>query len=119
MFKMILDLIWLVVAGVELAVGYMLGGVIMMITIVGIPFGIQAFKLAGFTRPHPTGGLFRPTKGEKLRRTGGGILPWCRPRSSSYTTSTAASWPPARARRRSRVRNGHSRASAKATKAAS
>lgn len=49
MFKMILNLVWLVFAGIELAVGYMLGGVIMMITIVGIPFGIQAFKLAGFT----------------------------------------------------------------------
>ncbi|MPZ51825.1 MAG: YccF domain-containing protein [Acidimicrobiia bacterium] len=49
MFKMILNLIWLIFAGVELALGYVLGGVIMMITIVGIPFGIQAFKLAGFT----------------------------------------------------------------------
>ncbi len=49
MFKMILNLIWLVFAGIELAVGYVIGGVIMMITIVGIPFGLQAFKLAGFT----------------------------------------------------------------------
>jgi uncharacterized membrane protein YccF (DUF307 family) len=48
MFRVILNLIWLVFAGIELAVGYALGGVFMMITIVGIPFGIQAFKLAGF-----------------------------------------------------------------------
>ena len=49
MFKLILNVIWLIFAGVELAVGYIIGGVIMMITIVGIPFGVQAFKLAGFT----------------------------------------------------------------------
>lgn len=49
MFKVILNLVWLVFAGVELAVGYVIGGVVMMVTIIGIPFGIQAFKLAGFT----------------------------------------------------------------------
>lgn len=48
MFKLLLNLIWLVFAGVELAVGYVLGGLIMMVTIVGIPFGVQAFKLAGY-----------------------------------------------------------------------
>lgn len=48
MFSMLLNLIWLIVAGVELAVGYVIGGVLMMVTIVGIPFGLQAFKLAGF-----------------------------------------------------------------------
>ncbi len=46
---MILNLIWLIFAGVELAVGYVIGGALMMITIIGIPFGLQAFKLAGFT----------------------------------------------------------------------
>lgn len=49
MLKLLLNLIWLVLAGVELAIGYALGGLVMMITIVGIPFGIQALKLAGFT----------------------------------------------------------------------
>lgn len=48
MFRIILNVIWLVFAGVELALGYVIGGVVMMITIIGIPFGIQAFKLAGF-----------------------------------------------------------------------
>ncbi len=46
--RLILNLIWLVVAGIELAIAYVLAGVILMITIVGIPFGVQAFKLAGF-----------------------------------------------------------------------
>jgi uncharacterized membrane protein YccF (DUF307 family) len=44
----ILNLIWLVVAGIELAIAYVIAGVILMVTIVGIPFGLQAFKLAGF-----------------------------------------------------------------------
>lgn len=48
MFAMLLNLIWLIFAGVELAVGYVIGGVVMMATVVGIPFGLQAFKLAGF-----------------------------------------------------------------------
>lgn len=48
MLRVILNVIWLVFAGVELALGYIIGGVVMMITIIGIPFGIQAFKLAGF-----------------------------------------------------------------------
>jgi len=44
----ILNLIWLVVAGIELAIAYVVAGVLLMVTIVGIPFGLQAFKLAGF-----------------------------------------------------------------------
>jgi len=42
----IINLISLILAGVELAVGYVIGGAVMMITIIGIPFGLQAFKLA-------------------------------------------------------------------------
>jgi len=34
--------------GIWLAIGYAVAGVVMCITIIGIPFGIQAFKLAGF-----------------------------------------------------------------------
>jgi uncharacterized membrane protein YccF (DUF307 family) len=44
----ILNVIWLIVAGIELAIAYVLAGVVLCITIVGIPFGLQAFKLAGF-----------------------------------------------------------------------
>jgi uncharacterized membrane protein YccF (DUF307 family) len=43
------NILWLVLAGVWLAIGYVVAGVIMCILIVTIPFGIQAFKLAGFT----------------------------------------------------------------------
>lgn len=44
----ILNLLWLVFAGIELAIAYVIAGILLTITIVGIPFGLQAFKLAGF-----------------------------------------------------------------------
>jgi uncharacterized membrane protein YccF (DUF307 family) len=43
--KTIGNILWLVFAGVWLALGYFIGGVVLCITIIGIPFGIQAFKL--------------------------------------------------------------------------
>ena len=46
--KTIGNILWLVLAGFWLAVGYAIGGLVMCITIIGIPFGIQSFKLAGF-----------------------------------------------------------------------
>jgi uncharacterized membrane protein YccF (DUF307 family) len=46
--KFILNVIWLVLAGFWLALGYALAGLIMFVLIVTIPFGIQAFKLAGY-----------------------------------------------------------------------
>jgi uncharacterized membrane protein YccF (DUF307 family) len=42
------NIIWVVFGGVWLALGYAFAGAILCITIIGIPFGIQAFKLAGF-----------------------------------------------------------------------
>lgn len=46
--RTILNLIWLIVAGIELAVAYVVAGLILCLTIVGIPFGLQSIKLAGF-----------------------------------------------------------------------
>lgn len=48
MLRLILNIIWLVLAGLPLAIGYAIAGVVMCILIVTIPFGLQAFKLAGF-----------------------------------------------------------------------
>ena len=42
------NLIWLLFGGLATAIGYFLGGVAMMATIIGIPWGMQHFKLAGF-----------------------------------------------------------------------
>jgi uncharacterized membrane protein YccF (DUF307 family) len=46
--RTVLNVIWLVLAGVWLALGYVLAAVIMAITIIGIPFAAQAIKLAGY-----------------------------------------------------------------------
>ena len=43
------NILWLVLAGVWLAAAYVVAGVLLCITIIGIPFGLQAFKLAGFS----------------------------------------------------------------------
>ena len=46
--KTILNIIWLVLFGWEFALCYVLWGLLMCITIIGIPFGKQYFKLASF-----------------------------------------------------------------------
>jgi uncharacterized membrane protein YccF (DUF307 family) len=42
------NVLWLVLAGVWLAIGYVLAGVLACILIITIPFGIASFRLAGF-----------------------------------------------------------------------
>ena len=44
----LLNLIWFVFAGFWLAVGYVLAGIVCMILIVTIPFGIASFRIAGY-----------------------------------------------------------------------
>ena len=41
------NLIWLIFGGFFAAMGYIVGGFVLCLTIVGIPFGLQCFKLAG------------------------------------------------------------------------
>src|SRR6186997_3403461 len=41
------NIIWLIFGGFFAALGYLFGGLILCITIVGIPWGLQCFKLAG------------------------------------------------------------------------
>jgi uncharacterized membrane protein YccF (DUF307 family) len=40
------NLIWLLLGGIVIAVEYFVASIILMITIVGIPFGIQTLKMA-------------------------------------------------------------------------
>ena len=40
------NLLWLVFGGFFAAVGYFIGGLMLCLTIVGIPWGLQCFKLA-------------------------------------------------------------------------
>lgn len=42
------NLVWLVFGGFVTALGYVVGGAILCLTIIGIPFGLQCFKLAEF-----------------------------------------------------------------------
>jgi len=46
--RTLLNIIWLVLAGVWLALGYLFAALIMAVTIIGIPFAVQAIKLAGY-----------------------------------------------------------------------
>ncbi|MBO9658513.1 MAG: YccF domain-containing protein [Chitinophagaceae bacterium] len=41
------NLIWLIFGGFFAAVGYFVGGLVLCITIVGMPWGLQCFKMAG------------------------------------------------------------------------
>ena len=41
------NLIWLIFGGFLAAIGYIVGGFVLCLTIVGIPWGLQCFKLAG------------------------------------------------------------------------
>lgn len=44
--SLIADVLWIVLTGCELAIVHLVIGCILCITIVGIPFGLQHFKLA-------------------------------------------------------------------------
>lgn len=40
------NIIWVVLVGIWMAIGYVIAGIINCITIIGIPFGIQSLKMA-------------------------------------------------------------------------
>lgn len=46
--RVLLNIIWLALSGLWLAILYALAGVLMCILIITIPFGLQSFKLAGY-----------------------------------------------------------------------
>ena len=43
------NILWIILGGLAIAIGWALVGLILCISIIGIPFGIQAFKMAGLT----------------------------------------------------------------------
>jgi uncharacterized membrane protein YccF (DUF307 family) len=45
--NLLLNLIWLILGGFIVTLAYVLGGIMLCLTIIGIPFGIACFKLAG------------------------------------------------------------------------
>jgi uncharacterized membrane protein YccF (DUF307 family) len=42
------NIIWLLLGGIYSAICYIIGGIALCLTVIGIPFGLQCFKLAGF-----------------------------------------------------------------------
>lgn len=42
------NIVWLIFGRLISALGYIIGGFVLCLTIVGIPFGLQCFKLASF-----------------------------------------------------------------------
>lgn len=46
--RILLNIIWLVFGGFFMAVGYAFAGILLCITVIGIPFGIASFRMANF-----------------------------------------------------------------------
>ena len=47
--KILGNLIWLIFGGILIAIEYFIGSLILMITIIGIPFGLQTLKMASLS----------------------------------------------------------------------
>ena len=45
--NLLLNIIWLIFGGFIVVIAYLLGGILLCLTIIGIPFGVASFKLAG------------------------------------------------------------------------
>lgn len=64
MVRIVGNVLWLLLAGFWLAVGYAVAGVVCFLLIVTIPFAIASFRLAGFTLwPFGRAVVFDPTAG--------------------------------------------------------
>lgn len=48
LLRLVLNIIWLVVAGLWLALGYALAGIVCFVLIITIPFGIASFRMANY-----------------------------------------------------------------------
>jgi uncharacterized membrane protein YccF (DUF307 family) len=62
------NIIWLLFGGLAAAFGYVFGGFVLCLTIIGIPWGVQCFKIAGLVL-WPFGKKVVPTENS------GGCLP--------------------------------------------
>jgi len=48
MLRVILNVIWLIFCGLWMAIAYVLAGLVAFVLIITIPFGIAAFRIAGY-----------------------------------------------------------------------
>nr|MDD6335768.1 YccF domain-containing protein [bacterium] len=44
--KLLINILWIIITGLTMAVSNALAGIVWCITIIGIPFGLQCFKMA-------------------------------------------------------------------------
>ena len=49
------NIIWLIFGGIIIAIEYLVGSIILMMTIIGIPFGLQTLKMASLAFGHLAG----------------------------------------------------------------
>ena len=42
------NIIWILLGGIIAAIGWFIAGLLLCVTIIGIPFGVQCMKIAGF-----------------------------------------------------------------------
>jgi uncharacterized membrane protein YccF (DUF307 family) len=62
--RTLLNLIWLIFAGIWMAIAYVLAGIVCCILIITIPFGIASFRIAGYALwPFGRTVVRRPTAG--------------------------------------------------------
>jgi uncharacterized membrane protein YccF (DUF307 family) len=69
--SVMLNILWLVLSGVWLAIAYVVAGIIQCVFIITIPFGVQCFKLAGFALwPFGRAVVKRPNRSRSLSAIG-------------------------------------------------
>jgi uncharacterized membrane protein YccF (DUF307 family) len=73
--RLLLNVIWLVLSGIWMAIGYVLAGIICCVLIITIPFGLASFRIAGFALwPFGRTVVAKPTAG--VASFVGNVL-WC------------------------------------------
>ncbi len=71
--RAILNVIWLVLCGLWLAIAYALAGLVAFVLIITIPFGIAAFRISGYVL-WPFGRTIAPREGAGLGSMIGNIV---------------------------------------------
>jgi uncharacterized membrane protein YccF (DUF307 family) len=65
--KTIANILWFILSGLWLGIAYVLAGLLACITLIGIPFGIQSFKLAGYVM-WPFGRTLQESAGHRFSK---------------------------------------------------
>ncbi|MEV4312934.1 YccF domain-containing protein [Actinocrispum sp. NPDC049592] len=71
--RLILNVIWLVLCGFWMAVGYLVAGIICCVLIITIPFGLASFRIANYAL-WPFGRTIQPRRGAGVASVLGNII---------------------------------------------